>query len=62
MGDHQDHQLTQLTQPKLKKDHLSQYLAGQFVLMATNIGLNFVKRKVVVKILDAKQKMFNQRD
>ena len=39
MGDHQDHQLMRVTQPKLKKDQLRQYLTGQFVLMATNIGL-----------------------
>ena len=55
VGDHQDHYLMRVTQPKLKKDQLSQYLTGQFVLMATNIGLNFVKQKVVVEILDVKE-------
>ena len=40
---------------KVKKDQLSQYLTGQFVLMATNIGLNFAKQKVVVEILNLKE-------
>ena len=55
MGDQQDHQLTRVTQPKLKKDQLSQYLTGQFMLMATNIGLTFAKQKVIVEILDVKE-------
>ena len=37
---------------KAKKDQLSQHLTGQFVLIATNIGLNFAMEMVVVKILD----------
>ena len=55
MGDYKDHKLARVTQPKLKKDQLGQYLIGQFVMMATNIGLNFAKQKAVVKIRDVKE-------
>ena len=55
VGDHQDHQLTRVTQQKLKKDQLRQYLIGQSVLKATNNGLNFAKQKAVVNILGAKE-------